>query len=526
MIDIVVAHNKIKKIFDWIPRYSYTICKTNEIMQWAHYCLSGGKKAFAVEVVDEKFSYIYQTNADSLPELPERYFGKQTLKTSITELNFTEKHPFTTSDMLLQMATGYLRKYFEERQTNPIDEGKFAICESDINSLNGKALLMSLIVQGLYSYDRSAISEIFSALTSNHTFINQLDDIYEIDAIAMILYGNNLGANVIVPYIFSQLPAIFMHAVLNNYPLRSIDVLSFDFEPNYPLIAKLSEALVGITFMHSIDFVEFVNETMTDFSKLLAMSPKIFMPYVMGLDDNTHVYSIGGVQLYNYAQFTNPLIRAYGFFVSNFGNCEAIETFYKNIARIDNPSLFEILESSKDKGVTEIALISYFQKTTANLELLNSYNYSETKYEKKTPLYWLTDKFYKTTVLDVLNRYIFSPAIARNMMTQTIYTIQLEYSRNKLKSKKQLNNRLGDTAIELNTTGMSMKLPVYDFSGAIMDKQVIFVGVPGTRLEEIVLYDAYGEKNNIIWLFTKVPPTSRYVKFADIDFGPKPRLNL
>ena len=150
--------------------------------------------------------------------------------------------------------------------------------------------------------------------------------------------------------------------------------------PSLNRISKLLNMTTSLLYISDPLYCKFVNTCIDDFTGLITMNSIIQQPYIKGLDDMADIYAIGGCELYNYSHFSNPLIRGYGFVSNVFGNCEALETFYHWIYKLDNNALFEVInESLNNVSLIETSLKAQWTKMWANKmipNLLKNYTFT------------------------------------------------------------------------------------------------------------------------------------------------------
>jgi hypothetical protein len=336
VLDIIVEETPFRTIFNSIPRFNPRAINLNELMAWTQYALSGASKSFCVEPgffselkQEHAFSYSLHDDPRAIKQLPNHYFGPQKLNTAIKPLNISYMRPFSCSDLILEMCTAYVRKKFEEQTTDVLQPTNLRVDESDLK-FDAKNVLLDTFIQGLYMYDNSSLVAIFHLLESNAKFKEQFEDIFGLDTLTMQIYNNTFASHLIVPYILSFLPAYFLDTCLRGLSFSYFDLCSYVFnsELSELRVTKLANVLLSLMLVRSSQYARFVNEAVTQFTEILTMNPIIYLPYVKGLTDAADFYAIGGIELYNYAHYSNPLIRAYGVYSLIYMNMPRQNTDY------------------------------------------------------------------------------------------------------------------------------------------------------------------------------------------------------
>jgi hypothetical protein len=428
------------------------------------------------------------------------------------------------------MCSAYVKKKFEEQHTDVLNANRLHLDESDLRR-SWKQDLINLFVQGLFMYDVVEITEIFAILDSNPFFKRQLEDVLNLDLLCSQIYNNLFATHIIVPYILTFLPGYFLEACQKNQPFLHFDLLSYVFTTPVvkTRVTKLSNVLVSLMFLKNDEYTSFVNSCINQFSEIMSMSPILVMPYIKGLNDGADYYAIGGVDLYNYAHFSNPLIRAYGFYTQVFGTSEALETFYRWVSKLDNSALFDLINQNLDNPyVVESALRSHTLTLAKNKPImLQNYKFDSGHAILRADDYYInmknsSGKYYLSELLKVAYPYADSRAISN----ETIFLRHIQYKRNKLNavapSRENItiyngNKELFRTSVAITPGGTPFEVPIYDFLGKIVIRELVFINPPGTRLEEFLITNSRVNKNSVIWVFTAVPKRSFFTQFVDVE---------
>lgn len=547
LIKIVISNSPIKRIFDSIPRFDSKVLNINELMMWSQYCLAGGDKPFCIEpdVSSEKipckssnYSFMYHGDPSTIKSYPTSIIGDQVLKSKIKPLTISKRKPFTCSDLLMEMATAYLKKEFIRKKTDILDDTPLNITEDMLRNdkVFGKPLsqlIKDLFVNGLWMYDNSSMASALQLLLTKNSFIDEINDILSLSSITQIVYNNRLASIIIIAYILSYLNTWLLDTCVNGYDLYSFSPYTYltQLSPSSNRIAKLINMTISLLYISDDMYCRFVDVCMNDFTGMITMNAKIQQPYIKGLNDLADIYAIGGCELYNYSHFSNPLIRGYGFVANVFGNCESLETFYKWIYKLENSALFEVInESLNNTPIIETSLKTQWMKLIANNmspQILYNYNFTSSGYKLKTTPYFLdlatSDN---VSILALLCRYTYPYSNPRLSINRQIIFRPIEYKRGTITAKSPVKDgmKIDDALlpVSLSSTGTNEIVPIYDFNGSMENVNLIYTNPNGSRLEKLVLFNSRTDANQVIWLFTNVPVSTRFQKYINFNKSSSP----
>lgn len=538
LIKIVIANSPIKKIFDSIPRFDPNSLDINELMMWTQYCMSGGNKPFCIEPdlssinvpgKTPNYSFMFHGDPTSIKKLPSSIIGDQSLKSNIKQLTISKLKPFTCSDLLMEMCTSYVKKEFMKKKTDILDDNPININESMLRNDNLfdkplSQLVKDLFINGLWMYDNSSMSSALNLLLTKNDFVEEVSDILSLGSVTQMVYDNRMASIVITTYILSYLNTWLLDTCINGYNFHTFSPYAYvpQIQPSSNRIAKLLNMVTSFLYISDPMYCRFVNVCIDDFTGLVTMNSLMQQPYIKGLNDLADIYAIGGCELYNYSHFTNPLIRGYGFVATVFGNCEALESFYKWIYKLDNDALFEVInESLNNVSLIETSLKAQWSKMWANRSgptILHNFTFTSSGYRVKSVPYFLDlSTSDGTLILNLICRYTFPYSNPRTSINRQIMFRPIEYNKGKLTAKKPAKNGMSINnsllSVELSSTGTNECIPVYDFNGSMEDVNIIFTNPNGMRLEKFILFNSRINANQTIWLFTKVPISTRFQKY-------------
>lgn len=546
LIKITIANSPVKRVFDSIPRFDKNALDINELMSWTQFCMSGGSKPFCIEpeptqlssdipCKTSNYSFLFHGDPQSIQKLPSSIVGNQTLNSKIKELSISKLKAFTSSDLLMEMCAAYVKKEFVKKKTDILDDNPIDISESMLRNdkLFDKPLaqlIKDLFISGLWMYDNSSMSSALDILLSKNSFVSEINDLLSLNSITQIVYDNRIASIIISTYVISYLNDWLLDTCINNYNLNTFSPYTYltQMNPSLNRISKLLNMTTSLLYISDPLYCKFVNTCIDDFTGLITMNSIIQQPYIKGLDDMADIYAIGGCELYNYSHFSNPLIRGYGFVSNVFGNCEALETFYHWIYKLDNNALFEVInESLNNVSLIETSLKAQWTKTWANKmipNLLRNYTFTSSGYRIKSIPYFLDlTTSDGTLMLNLICRYSFGYSDPRTSINRQIMFRQIEYNRGKITAKSPVKNgmKVGNQilSVDLSSTGTVETLPVYDFNGSMEDVGLIFTNPGGMRLEKLILFNMRINNNQAIWIFTKVPVATRFQKYLTLGNG-------
>ena len=543
LIKIAIHNSPIKKFFDKIPTFNSKYVDINELMMLTQYCLAGGDSKFALEPeIDAlndvpgklpNYSYAYCADQTNIQKYPSGIIDQnQHVTSKIPDLKICIHKPFCAADLILEMATSYLKNAFEIKRTDILDDNPIEIDESMLRDRlfadsDIVSLLNSLFVNGVWMYDNTPLSQALNILISFKSFQEEISDILNLSAVTQVVYTNRQASIIIEPLILSYINVWLLAHCELNYPLRAFSPISYLISTDKPSphrIKKLIDMLSSLMYISNPMYCRFVEVTMNEFTQLMLNNPIIQQPYVKGLDDYADLYAIGGCETYNYSHYSNPLIRGYGFVSTVFGNCEALETFYKWIYNLSNTALFEFIEQSLNAIVNiETSLKSqYVQMMNAKKypHILNNYSFKTENYIFKTTPYFLelrtSDGNY---IISLICKYAFGYSNPRRSIERQIVFREITFKRNVLTAYSPVVNGLrvnsfnSFVAATVSTGGTPERLPVYDYNGVMEDVSIIYSAPKGRKTIKLVLFNSRFNQNNTIWIFTAIDKPTRFQRY-------------
>lgn len=534
LITIIVQNSPIKQIFDTIPRLDIRALNVTNLFMLTQYVMTGGDKQFCID----PDTYTYALNADPTTVKPVLKF-KQSLKAGVNRLTVGHSKPFCSSDLLTEMCTSYIRDLFLEKRQDPLDPHPILVNEDSLRDLDAD-ILANLFLPGIWSFDNSVMSTVVPELLKHQQFLNEFNDILALGYITEVCYNNRLASVILPTLMLSYINTYILQTCIAGYPLDKLSVMT---EAILQLTAKqesvqqriyaLCNTCTSLLYLAEPEFTNFVNNSMTEFVKIVTFNPIIMQPYVKGLDDSADVYAMGGVELYNYGHFSNPLIRAYGFISNVFGTCESLETFYRHIEQLDNDSLFDIINDiagyGKQLDTSSTATVEAGLKTQYGKHgvrpMLNNFAFDGLKYTVKNTPYYLSMKTSEGNfLLDILCRYTFAYNDPHKAINKCVAVRNIQYVNGQVTAIRPTVDkmRVGNSSapVMLSSTGSVEQLPTYDYLGKIVDTGIIYTAPNGYRQITIRMMSPRSAVNSIMWIFTPVAGKSRFQRYQAPRSGP------
>ena len=545
LIKIAVTHSPVRRFFDKVPQFNSKYCPTTELMMLTQYCLSGGSAQFICEPeIDAlnnvpgklpNFSYVLNSDPNSLKTYPTNIIKeRQSLSSQIDDLKICIHKPFCAADVVLEMATAYLKPAFTDKITDILDDMPIEISEDMLRDQSEKIYqkLIALFVNGCWMYDNSSMSDILNILNGYKYFQEEISDILNLASVTLITYTNRQASVILPALMLSYLNVWLLDHVERGLKLHTFapfTCLACMDEPSPNRIKKLIDMSNSLLYISNPLYCRFVNVTMNDFSQLMLSNVIIQQPYVKGLDDFADVYAIGGVELYNYSHYANPLIRGYGWLATVFGSCEALETFYKWIYRLDNSALFEFIDQSLNAVANiETSLKTQWLKMIQSRKhprMLRNYIFKQTEYTMRNVPYFIdlqtSDKNY---IISLVCKYTFPYSNPRKSITREIVFREIVFRRQVVESMAPVSNAMRVNSLNLNnsaslaTGGTTERLPVYDYTGTMENVQLIYTSPNGMRCVKLTLFNSRNDENSTVWMFTNVERSTRFQRYKTMKF--------
>ena len=561
LIKLSVANSPMKKIFNSIPQFNSKSLNVSELMMLTQYCLAGGQQPFCIENEYDananipnklpNYSYMLHGDPESIKAYPNDIIGKQKIDSAITPLQTSIQQPFSNSDFSLELATAYLRNEFDKKRTDILDDNPIEIDESMLRdnlypNTTLTKLITDLFVNGLWMYDNSSMAKVLDIMMDNKRFAAEMSDILSLSSITQITYQNRQASILSTPLLLSYLNSFLLDTCLNNYSLNSFSPITYlclmDM-PSSNRVKKLVDMLTALLYIANPYYCRFVNVSINDYTTLITMNPIIQQVYVKGLDDSADIYAIGGCEVYNYSHFSNPLIRGYGWIVNVFGNCENIETFFKWIYKLDNTSLFQVINDSLNAvQVIETSLKAQWIKMigSGNIpKILRNYSFSENGYVLSNIPYFLdlktSDDVY---ILSLIAKYTFPYSNPRASINRQIIFREIKFNGSSIDvfppSKDVILSRVNDSRdrvirnnVEIRLTGTAERLPIYDYNATMEDVNLLYSSPRGKRIVKLTLFNSRYEENSVVWIFTSLDRQTRFQKYATMkQFSPQNRKGI
>lgn len=534
LLKIIVHQCPFKHLFDAIPQFNQDALNMNELMNWTSYCLGGGDKPFIIEsgihtnkkMFLQNYTNVLHFEPIKFVSYPAEIVGKQELKTNIDRLTICKGQPFCENDVVLNMCTAFVRKRFDSKRNDILDDDPIVITEPMLWQENVfrqpiGTVLRNLFINGIWSYENSTLIPALKYLCSIPEFVSEVNDILALGNVTELVYNNHLASVVISTYMLSYINHMILLAIANGYDLKYIrpfrHLVRSDAEMGR--IGKLCDMVTALLYLSTEKFSRFVNLTVKDFVELMERSPVIQQPYVKRLADHADIYAIGGCELYRWAPNPNPLIRGCMWFYNVYGWSEDLENFFLWIQNLDNSALMELLEANiNDTAVTESTIKVQLMKLKDMKKhplILANYEFDEKMmYKEKSHVYVLEPKIGSKSIISAITKYIFKRTTASQSTMESIWFKRIMYQAGEVVARKSHKNSI-DIADKLypaniSDLGIPIQAPIYDVMGKVDEVKVIKHTPAGYRTEQLILGNSRNAYNQVMIIYTKAPLRTRF----------------
>ena len=545
LAELVIDHNPFNQFkFDVFKEKAIEDVKNyHELMQLTQLCITSSKAikgGFEIDQDTYNFGPFQEFKRFDVLDHP-------VIKSSINEFtNSKIKKPFTSVDIMTQMASSYIWLKLIDRQSDGIFQSEGLGTESisidhlSILSANIMPKLLSIFINGLYQKDYTNMNALFN-------FFEPITELMELRDSLRYIYPTDYYKSELLPIvIMSYFKDGIMNMILNQSVMTGNFVTSSEIsnglrnmakidnlqnfnlfyhvfrvdtttEKHQLLIKKLENLLDAMLFVEQDGYARFVNATLQDLSKYLNEC-SIELPLVIGNDDDALRYGLGGVSLYDKMIDVNPFNRGYYYAKELFGNSETLNYFHSIVQYFDDVSRIELVKTTnslntvKDilyhigenhvkqlmkhkvhRNLIEYQIVVHNDKVMAELK-----NFGTFVSENTTFIQNMLSVIYKNTV---------GSSIENKIVCVSLSPID--------GSVKQISeNKFGNGGICTieETNGDIFELPLFKFKGSFESFELKYTKPTGTKLlcNGIDLLDNNGAKNLKVFVFTSAPLTSAF----------------
>lgn len=537
LVTMIVQQNPIKYIFDALPRFKYTNnININELINWTSYCIAGGNAPFIIEtglhastkVFTTDFTNVLHCDEDKVLHYPRIICDEQSIPSKITTLQICKHQPFVDNDLVLNLTTAYVRKKFEEKRGDILDDDPIAVTESDIwhDNNSGKpfsVVIKNLFLNGVWANDNSSMMKVLDQLCNIPEFVSEITDMLSLSNVTQLVYNNKFASALISTYLLSFMNEIVLDCVLHGYDLRLIRPYRWLVRTSVDnrRMGKLSDMLVSLMYINNPKYVTFVNTIVNDFVSILEQHPIIQQPYIKRLNDLADIYAIGGCELYKWAIHPNPLVRGAMWNYNVIGWSEEFETLYQWLLMLDNAALMEMLETNlNDAAVIDATLKTQFTKVLqarrypvllANYEFDGSFGYKF----KRDPYMVSLSTDHDGSILSLLIKRAYRRSTANQATMETISFKRIGYATGgQVVAMKSLVNKIDIDGIlhpaHVADTGRPLKVPIYDVLGKMDEVKVLYPTPSGYRVIPLILGHLRNIENQTMLIYTKTAAKTRF----------------
>lgn len=529
LIEITIDKNPITKLFNKIPLFSQNVLNEYELSMLTHYALSGGVYPF---MIDSELNYVAVGDISSIKYC--KLLPKQEMQTDIVSIKYSNKKPFSQSSLPLNLITSYVKKEFQNEQTDILIETHIGVDETMIYQNIDKDIT-GLFVNGIWMRNNNFLVNVISKLSDY--FKTTINNILSVVPLLDYFFDNPYGSKIVPAYILSFLPNYLLSYLQTNSSISLFCPITYfcrTEEVDYVRIEKLLAIETSLLYLHNEQYITFVNKKADEMNSIILMNSFIQQAYVKGTSDNIDVYAIGGRDLVEKAAYNNPLSRAYWYVLCTQGTCENMEMLYEWIKLIDNSYAFQLLEEAINNGnistINNIIENNYNELVKSNKIpiLLSNYLIDGDKISFNSTPYYMNYKFSNNvSIISFLCNYAFPGADARNIQDKELYMKPITYNNGVFyagKSEKE-RARFGNNVFPISKSdfGTTYSIPFYDFTATMEDIGLSMNGPPNYRWFYLSTDSGRNVHNDVYFIFTKLNYTKFGMKngsdnFVDRDF--------
>jgi hypothetical protein len=572
LVTIAIKAAPIKELFDKIPQFDRKLIDIDELILLTEYCISGGNSPFIIEENPEgRYSYLFHADPESLKVYP-KIIPTQFLHSDILPVTKPIQQPFNENDHILKIIGAYVRQEFARKRNDMFDETPIVITETDLRLTNDNSSLVpsyidnqkinytephrfniastlfNLFINGVWTYDNSSMSEIFLLLANNAKFVREISDILSLSYITQIVWTNRQASVIFSTLCLSYLNKYLLMYVSNGLPLKTFSPMTYLLNMKFNSsinnrIKHLCNMTTALLYIRNKEYARFVNLRVNQIVTMMTYDNLTFMQqvYTKYMNDKAEFWAIGGVELYNFARHANPLVRGYAYNTRCWGNCEALETFYKWIKDIDNTALFSLIEQNKGSiSIIYTAIRNYLisvynfdglqTKTNDKAQppkLLANYSFTTEGYSQKTYPYFLD--LQTTDEIDILTQVATHSYTANKpnleasprVCFREIICSEMTLDIGRLKiGEMNVPTRHGTATVPVSTStiGKVFHAPAYNYTGHMAELNLSFQIPSHVQVIELILFNSRVSENSTILLFTTAPRIDSYQKYSlDLD---------
>lgn len=524
LVDIVVKHNYFNKnILSKLPVFNENNYSVHELMLLTSYTLTGGTYPFIINNYEQYEGCLDPKNIQEYPNI-----HKQQLLTKIISSKLVNKKPFVSSNIFLDIITGYLIQEFETYQNEVFTHPPILVEEKDIQDIDKRSagslhmdeLLNKLYLNGKFNLFTSQMRTVLNYLDKQPEFNQEFKQILMLANLCSIIYKNKFGSMLLSSYILSYIPEYITLYCYRNRGEQTLSKFSFikffclqHDKLNEDKVMKLANMEMSLLYLHDKNYIKFVNKTIDKITKIIITNSRIVQPYVIATSSNIQVVPIGGISLGSRFIDTNPLTRGYYFVVNTQGNSEELFTFYNFIKNIGDKEI-RAYKYADQIGNKSTALDIIYNEILTNGKgpqlpvTLMSFSFDEIsgKYSMKTSNFY---KELKTsngiTIDELLNDYSFNAINAKDSQQPKFYSRSINVY-NEVSKPVENAIMFGSEKMpcSISDRAEEYELPVYDFSTLFQPVELSFVQPHGYNLIKVYTPNNEFVKNNLFFIFTQL----------------------
>lgn len=530
---LVVEHNPIAKMLKQLPMWTSDMNINNhELALWTEYALAGGDKPLTI--IDDTSALICYASNDYNFKLPEIIAKEPKVITNVDPIStYIKGQPFSCNDIILRLISSKISHEFVNAQTDILSNNQIKFNEAILQYYFTKITndLISLYTYGIYSkYGASGIN-MFNTLLVNPITRDELVDILALPDILQKIYENDVANAIAVPFILGMLDKWVTAWCDQSKPMNTFSIYTHLILENLKRHTreynKLADMVVSLSLLTDVHYSKFVNTFVKNIIPELTVTNYVFMPYVKGLADAADLYAIGGCELYNYAKISNPYIRAYAWYINNFGVTADAYSVYKYSQTFINNDLLELINEYKNNELELISILRVqLNKLIASRKMpsmLSNYNFTAQGYGLKN-----VDEVIVNPMFKELTKYMFPKSLPAQATDKVLLFRQIHT--NSLRKVRAGNITANSIVVDntklpvhIDQSSTPVALPVYDLTGSISYTPVSMITPGGYHLEWVKLYGNKINENNVVLLVCNHQQKTRYQKY---EYNSEPTVRM
>lgn len=526
LVEIASEESPYKVVYDKVPYFDSKYYDAIELSILTTYFITCTNKSF---IIDANDYYRYIQLSDEFKPVCTQ-LTKPQINYGLRRLWKYDNSPFAAGDVVCEMLKGLIKEKFEAKRSDIFDDNPIYLNPSDLDKENLYPILSSLFVNGVWNSERSEMETIMKFFTVNPTMQEFINDLFNLHQALQLIYGNTTSSIITPIYIISMLNVWFeaFVSVRGNPEEFNPFIYLKQGIPDASRIIKIQNMLYALMILNNANYVKLVNNTVSYYYQILTSNPLIIQPYVQTFDDEANIYALGGVETYQYARYSNPILRAYGFLSHVDEINEQIYVLNLFSRGIKNVSTFELLEDKtldeKSKVNTLIAASKKIEEPNHLFKWKFELEGTKLRYEKQE-VGTFADLMMQTSTGQIgVLKYVLKFAFAQMGVKQPNERMRVKCIG--ISAEGKVSAHVQSTwngyeykgkfiSLELQAFGDTKYLPIYAPACKVLTRNVSVIRPDNMRLITINTPATNTDMNNVYWIFTFVRKQSKFDELAE-----------